>query len=50
MGSFNIIHKLTGIVHFEIKNFRWDDVPRALKEKLSYEALPERKIALRYST
>jgi hypothetical protein len=43
-------HKLTRIVHFEIENFRWDDVPSALVEKLSYEALPERKTALRYST
>lgn len=47
---FSTIHKLTRIDHFEIENFRWDDVPRALKEKLSYEALPERKTALRYST
>lgn len=43
-GSFNMIHRLPRIGHFEIENSRWDDVPSALEEKLSYEASPSRKL------
>jgi hypothetical protein len=43
-GSFNMIHKLTRIVHFEIENFRWADLPSILEEKLELRSPPSRKL------